>query len=116
MKIFASDRKFVLVSFQIGHGQLLFQSGKSEVCPTRLSVLIKDARAMEIRSRSTGLSIEEVDPAVLAGRASRPDQTLEHGHKVFLLRGEDWEGYVIGGVVLVSEDQKEFMEPIDAFW
>jgi hypothetical protein len=49
--IYESDRLFSLFGYTVSHKMLLFRSGKSNESPTtRVDILFKDVRAMEIRS------------------------------------------------------------------
>ena len=58
---FASDRMFSVVSYTRGHGQLLVRSERTDKYATRVEILIKDVRAMEIRSWFTGIEIAKTD-------------------------------------------------------
>ncbi len=42
--------------------------------------------------------IEEVDATFLEGFRSNPAQMMEHGHKVYALRGVGWRGFILGGI------------------
>jgi len=105
------DRKFQIVTYRCSHGQLLLRSAKSPNCPTRIDVLFKDVRAFELRTFLSGLSIAEGDSTQVRDRASKPLDAMEDGHKVYVLKSEDWVGYVVGGAVFWHEDQGEFAQP-----
>jgi hypothetical protein len=36
---------------------------------------------------------------------------IEPGHKVYSLTCDGWAGYVVGGIMRVHEDEKDFFEP-----
>jgi hypothetical protein len=78
---------------------------------------------MEIRCWFTGFEIEEVDDDYLTGFRSNPIDMVEPGYplqgskgfvsgnKVYALRGTGWQGFVVGGILLVHEDQGDLMGP-----
>jgi hypothetical protein len=78
---------------------------------TIIDILFKDVRAVELRAWTKGFSIREVDATSIANAPSRPDLMIEHGHRVYALRGEDWEGFVVAGGFWTAEDEKELWEP-----
>ncbi len=105
---FKTKRRFTLVSYNAGHGLLLFRSGKTSEHPTRLEILVKDVRAMEVRCWSNGIRIEEVGLEYLLGFKSNPTEVVEVGNRVYSVRGEGWEGFIVGGVMLTHEDNEDF--------
>lgn len=107
MSKFESDRRFTLASYSAGHGLLLFRSGKTTEHPTRIEVLIKDVRAMEIRTWSEGIRIAQVAQDHLAGFKSNPGDMVEIGNRVYSIEGKGWSGFVVGGVMLANEDHEE---------
>jgi hypothetical protein len=108
---FASDRKFSVFNYLIGHGLLLLRSGKTDEHPTRIDILITDVRAMEIRSWFTGIEIAGADEQYLAGFQSNPVEMVEIGHRIYALNGNGWRGFVVGGACFVHEDELDFMAP-----
>lgn len=108
---FRSDRRFSVFGYGISHGLLLFRSGKTNEHKTRIDVLIRDVRAMEIRSWSDGLEIEEVDKEYLIGFRSNPIEMVEPANKIYALQGKGWQGFVVGGALSVHEDEAELMDP-----
>jgi len=84
---------------------------KTDQHRTRVDVLIPDVRAIEIRSWFDGLEITEVDQEYLRGFRSNPVEMIQHGHKIYALRGNGWQGFVVGGGLFVLEDELEFMAP-----
>jgi len=98
--IFQSERIFVVYSYHHSHGLLLLRSTKAETTPTRLDVLFQDVRAMELRCWFKGINIELMDnPDFLNAFPSQPMEMMEPGNVVYLLRGENWKGFVVGGIV-----------------
>ena len=109
--LFESDRRFSLFGYAMSHGLLLLRSGKTNDYHTRVDVLIRDVRAMELRSWFQRVVIEEVDKAFLAGFRSNPIDMVENGNRVFSFRGDNWAGFVVGGVLSVHEDDGDLMGP-----
>jgi hypothetical protein len=85
---FKSDRKFSIFSYEVGHGLLLLRSGKTNEHHTRIDVLVKDVRAMEIRSWFEGFEIAEEDREYLREFRSNPIEMIEPGNRVYAL-GEE---------------------------
>jgi hypothetical protein len=110
MLVFQSDRQFALASYVASHGLLLFSSRKSKDRPTRVDLLFQDVRAMELRNWFQGLSVYKVDDTYLEGARSAPQSLIEPGNVVYALRGDDWEGYIVGGVVRWLEWEGDDME------
>ena len=109
---FSSDRHFFLVGFHASHGLLLFRSPKHrDGATTRIDVLIKDVRAVELRAWTDGLLIEEVDAARVSEVQTRPLSLIEPGNRVYALAGDGWNGYVVGGALFTAEDDKEIGDP-----
>lgn len=109
--IIESDRKFSVFSYGASHGLLLLRSGKEGGHTTRIDILIQDVRAMEIRSWFQGLKITEVGQEYLGGFRSNPIEMIELGSRVYAVRGHGWSGFVVGGIVSVREDDRDFMAP-----
>jgi len=104
--LFTSDRSFVVFSYAMSHGLLLLRSRKlPPATPTRLDILFKDVRALEIRCWFDGLTIEEVGVDFLQGVRSNPAPLIERGNKVYALKSTGWVGFVVGGIVSFHEDQ-----------
>src|SRR6266850_5675976 len=104
-------REFQIWSYNVGHGELLLRSPKIPSLPTRIDILFKDVRAMELRTRITGLSIEEAQPGDIMDRGTKLVDTMEKGHKVYLIKTQDWIGCLIAGAVFWHEDQGEYGQP-----
>ena len=109
--IFQSDRAFVIFSYTLSHGLLLLRSGKTSELLTRVDILFHDVRAMEMRCWFDGLTIEERDPSFLSEFGSSPADLMEEGNKVYSVRGRDWRGFIVGGIVSFEEDDGEFVAP-----
>jgi hypothetical protein len=111
--IYESDRLFSVFGYAMSHGLLLLRSGKSDRTPaSRVDILFQDVRALEIRAWFQGIRIEELtDPQFLDGRPSKPAGMMEPGNKIYALISAQWQGFVLGGIVLVKEDDGELFGP-----
>ena len=110
--IYASQRTFQLFSYAVTHGQLLLRSCKTAIDPTRVDVLFREVRAMELRSWFEGIEIvEEENAAFLATRPSRPVPMFDKEIRFYRLKGNGWEGFVVGGIVSYLEDDGDFFDP-----
>ena len=108
---FQSDRFFAIVSYSNSHGLLLLRSGKDEERPSRIDVLVQDVRAMELRCWTEGLSIEEVSLDYLDGFKSKPVEMLQPGLKVYCVKGQNWRGFILGGIMRSHEDDGSYWDP-----
>jgi hypothetical protein len=110
--IYESDRLFSVFGYAMSHGLLLLRSGKDRTPASRVDILFQDVRALEIRAWFQGVRIEEVaDPQFLDGRPSKPAGMMEPGNKIYALISAQWQGFVLGGIVLVKEDGGEMFGP-----
>jgi hypothetical protein len=106
-----SKRHFQMWRYEVGHSQLLLRSPKAVGFSTRIDVLFKDVGAFHLPTTMHGLSIfeaNEQEQAELHVQIGRP--SLEE-RKVFIVRGSNFTGYVIAGVVASHEDECEYYEP-----
>jgi hypothetical protein len=108
---FSSERRFQVFSFTISHGQLLLRSGKTNTHRTRLNILFKDVRAVELRMWFDSLSIEEVEPSLLKDLPAHPTELIESGNRCFVLKSLGWQGYIVGATVFYHEDELNFWDP-----
>jgi hypothetical protein len=93
MYSFSSDRRFVILSYENSHGLLLLSSKKEgNAIPTRIDILFKDVRAMDIRVFMDEIKITEVSVEMGSSFQSLPDKMAEPGLRLYLLNGGDWNG------------------------
>jgi len=61
MVLHSSNRKFVVFSYSVGHGELLLRSGKMHdpLNENRITILFKDIIAPECRAAFNGLILNE---------------------------------------------------------
>jgi hypothetical protein len=78
---------------------------------TRIDLLFQDVRAMEIRCWFDGLIVEEVNESFLNNAPSRPSQMIEPGNKVYAIKSSGWNGFIVGGIMRIQEDEAEFFAP-----
>jgi hypothetical protein len=90
---FTSERDFQVWAYTVGHGQLLLRSTKSEAVATRVDVVFKNVRHVDLPTSMTGLHIEKA------------------GERRYLLGGADWSGEVDAGVMVVAEDDGSYEDP-----
>jgi hypothetical protein len=111
--VYQSDRLFSVFGYSMSHGLFLLRSGKSNENPTtRVDILFRDVRAMEMRFWFKGITIEEVDdPEFLEDQESKPKEMIEPGNKIYALISHDWRGFIVGGIVRFKEDDGEFFGP-----
>ncbi|WP_044176655.1 hypothetical protein [Granulicella mallensis] len=122
--VYESDRLFSLFGYSMSHGLLLLRSGKSNGAPeTRVDILFRDVRVMEIRAWMSGIRIEEVsDPRFLDGQRSNPAAMLEPGLNIYSIASAEhgdaigestakWQGFIIAGRVQIEEDKGEMLGP-----
>jgi len=90
---FASDRRFQLWAYKVGHAQLLLRSVKGDGHQTRLDVLFKNVHRVELPTLMQGLVIAE-----------RPDGGYD-------VSGDGWSGQVQAGTCVTAEDAGEYFDP-----
>ncbi len=66
---------------------------------------------MELRSWFEGITIEPRDLGYLSGFRSNPVDMVEVGNVVYSVIGSGWQGFVVGGILMVHEDDGELNEP-----
>lgn len=110
--LFSSNRHFFVVSYQASHGLLLLRSAKGrDGAKTRIDILFRDVRALELRVWTQGFTVREVDADFLASAASKPAALAEPGNQFYAVTGEGWNGFIIGGLMTSMEDEGEVDAP-----
>ena len=104
---YTSERRFLVIQYLIGHGLLLLRSNKPDKGSKRIDILFNDVRAMEIRCWFDGIAIEETDESFLANYPSQPLDLMEHGNRIFVLKGKGWTGFILGDVVSYNERRRD---------
>jgi hypothetical protein len=90
--------RFQWWSYSVSHAQLLLRSTASVSRQTQIDVLFKDVLAVQLPTSIDDLEILEGDDEsrLAAGRPLA-------GRRLFVIRGQGMEGYIIAGTVLHSE-------------
>jgi len=89
---FESDRNFQIWRYEVGHAQLPLRSVKGEHHASRIDVLFKAVKAIDLPTKSDGLQIERDG-----------DQ--------YAVSGVGWSGRVIVGACFQAEDAGEYYNP-----
>jgi len=108
--LFESRRTFQLWRAVVGHNQLLLRSTKSESEPTRIEILFKPVRALELRTVLDGLRIRLANPdeaEQIAIKSGDPGNWATF----FVLESDTWSGYVVAETMVSAEDDGEYSDP-----
>lgn len=89
---FESSRHFQVWRYEVGHAQLLLRSVKSEPHDSRIDVLFKNVKTIELPTSFSGLKIER------------------EGEQ-FVVSGIGWSGGVTAGACFQAEDDGEYFDP-----
>jgi hypothetical protein len=89
---FQSDRHFQIWRYEVGHAQLLLRSVKGDHHASRIDVLFKDVKAIDLPTRFAGLQIERDG-----------DQ--------YAVSGAGWSGHVIAAACFQAKDTDEYYSP-----
>jgi hypothetical protein len=110
-EIFNRQRTFQIWEYTAGHKQLLLRSTKAEGLPTRIDVLFKVVRAINLLTVMDGLTISEAAEGQQVGPRLPSDSLILYEQKVFVVRSSNFEGYVVAGVMAWHEDEGEYYDP-----
>lgn len=110
---FISPRLFTVFSYQMSHGILVLRSAKTTDSPHRVTIMIKDVKALELRTYIEGIAIEPSSVNEIEAEQARPNEVVEVGHNIFKVTSKSWKGYVVGGAMFVEEDTCEYFAPSD---
>jgi hypothetical protein len=75
-----------------------------------VDVLFKDVAAMQLPTIFDGLSVVEASADEARGLNIQLGSLPLHGRKVFVIRGSNFEGYVIAGAVFWHEDEGQHFD------
>lgn len=106
---FNSDRSFLVVRYADAHGPLLLANLPNDQYKslTKIEVLFKDVRSLELRVFINSLTIREIDIANVRPHASNPQNAVEPGLKFYSRQSSGWSGYILAGAVFVHEHKFE---------
>lgn len=102
---FETTRVFRVWAYSVSHRQLLLRSPSEDGHRTRIDVLFKDVGEMHIQTVASSLSIQE------ATVDSQPKDSSQHLPKKFVLKADQWSGFIIAGSMAVHEDNGSYDEP-----
>jgi hypothetical protein len=106
-----TDRRFQVWAYSVGMARLLLRSTKSETFATRVDVLFQNVKALKLPTTLDGLLVEEADPHDEARISAETGLLPSEDTKVFTVRAGAFDGYVVAGVCVISEDAGEYFEP-----
>jgi hypothetical protein len=106
-----SQRHFQVWEYTVGHRQLLLRSVKATGIPTRIDILFKNVAAIDLRTTLDGLTISEATEDQKINPKLQRDSEIVYKRKVFIVRGSNFEGYVVAGALAWHEDEGEYDDP-----
>ena len=105
------SRRFQMWEYTVGHGQLLLRSPKTTGLSTRIDILFKNVAAVHLPTILDGLAVSEATEGERSELHVQVDPSRLEGRKVFVVRGSNFMGYVVAGIVASHEDEREYHEP-----
>jgi hypothetical protein len=105
------QRLFQIWEYTVGHRQLLLRSVKATGIPTRIDILFKDVAAIQLRTTLDGLTISEATEDQKIDLQLQTNSDIVNKRKVFIVRGLNFEGYVVAGALAWHEDEGEYDAP-----
>ena len=112
--LYESPRRFLLWKATVGHGQLLLRSTKTPAQPTRIDVLFKPVRALNLRTDLDGIRLSEADTdetAAILKSIAGDDSTATDPCKIFVVESKRWRGYIAAAVMAWHEDEGAYNDP-----
>lgn len=111
IKLLDSKRHFQIWEYTVGHKQLLLRSVKATGLPTRIDILFKNVAAIHLCTTLDGLTISEAAEVQMIDLQLQTNPQILAGRKAFVVRGADFEGYVVAGTLAWHEDDGEYDDP-----
>jgi hypothetical protein len=105
------DGLFSIWSYAIGHGRLLLRRTKSATQCTRVDILFKDVGYVCLPTTFEYVCIEEAASREAERILIQTSSLRMKGRKVFQVSRQNWRGFVVAGVVVWHEDEREYDEP-----
>ncbi len=103
---------FQVWAYSVGMGRLLLRSTKSEGVLTRIDVLFQNVKVMNLPTLVDGLVVSVADAADQRRVAEATGFVPDKDTTFFMLGGAPApDSYVIAGVVVEAEDEREYFEP-----
>jgi hypothetical protein len=110
-EIFRSDRNFRIWAYVVSLSQLLLRSVKTDDEPTRIDILFRNVKAINIRTNLQGISIREEIDEEKVNQLLHGDMAYGEKLRMFVIRSLNSVGYVIAGMVSFHEDSGEYNDP-----
>jgi hypothetical protein len=108
---YSYERDFQVWLYTVSHAQLLLRSTRSSEHGTRVDILFKDVQAVQLPTTLRGLKMVVMSRPDAIETSKRMGVNLRGNHSVFLLRGSNYEGFVIAGGAFTHEDEGEYFDP-----
>jgi hypothetical protein len=105
-----SSRQYQIWEYTVGHQQLLLRSIKAPDQPTRIDILFKNVAAIHLPASWQGLTISEASASERGDLQLQVEVAHLGDRKVFVVRGANFVGYVIAGVMAWHEDEGEYYD------
>lgn len=110
-EIISSNRFFQVWSYSVSHRELILRSTKSADLTTRIDVFFKGVEEVHLPAQSNGLSIEEISGVNIDEFRRLRRAPFGKDVKIFVVRGDDFVGYVAALIALSHEDDGEYHDP-----
>src|SRR5258705_11121016 len=102
--------QFQVWAYTVSHSQLLLRSTKSPSRQSQVDVLFKNVAALQTPTLFDDLAIFEA-PYLRGHGPNRIASRSGDDLRLYTLRGRDYEGYVVAGIVIWNEGDHEYDEP-----
>ncbi len=104
------SRLFQLWAYTVSHGSLLLRSTKTDDDPTRVDVLFRNVKALDLPTVLHGVSVAVAGPDATARVAAATGLAPDDDTVFFEVATRNCTGYVVAGAVSSDEDTREFHE------
>ncbi|HEY4114599.1 MAG TPA: hypothetical protein VGM17_11130 [Rhizomicrobium sp.] len=95
--LYSSDREFQLWKYTVSHRQLLLRNVKSPAEPTRIDLLFKDVKGLNLATILHGIRID------LQGDSS--------GKETYRIDSSNFSGFVLASAFAHLTDDREYNDP-----
>ena len=105
------ERPFQVWFYTVGHSQLLLRSNRSSELETRVDVLFKGVKAIQLPTVLPGLRMVKASRPEALETSRKLGIQLRGDEHVFILEGANYVGFVIGLVAFAHEDEGHHSDP-----
>ncbi|MGH2363062.1 MAG: hypothetical protein ACRDHX_00225, partial [Chloroflexota bacterium] len=109
------DREFQIWGYTVSMRRLLLRSTKSEHFGRRVDVAFQNVQAMRLRSSLPGLVISSANGLLTEEITKETGLLPDEKQRFFSVAASNFDGYVVAGVVVRSEDDREYYEPSEVW-